>query len=91
MRVLRSSWSVVVLCNYGVATVSGIDKILGFVCRILSILQGSFAKETYNFIDPADQSHPIWENKTARRRELYRNLRGCYFPYGNDDSRAIGV
>ena len=35
-------------CNHGVATVSRIDKIIGFLCRILSILQGSFAKKTYN-------------------------------------------
>jgi len=27
--------------------------------RISSLLQGSFAKETYNFIDPTNQSHPI--------------------------------
>jgi len=46
---------------YGVATVSRIDKITGLFCRILSLLQGSFAKETYNFIDPTHQSHPIEE------------------------------
>jgi len=28
-------------------------------CRILSLLQGSFAKETYSFIDLINQSHPI--------------------------------
>jgi len=28
-------------------------------CRILSLSQGSFAKETYNLIDPTNQSHPI--------------------------------
>ena len=33
---------------YGVATVSRIDKIIGLFCRILSLLWGSFAKETYN-------------------------------------------
>ena len=43
---------------YGVATVSKIDKITGLFCRISSLLQGSFAKETYNFIDPTNQSHP---------------------------------
>jgi len=45
--------------GYGVATVSMIDKIIGLFCRILSLLYGSFAKETYNFIDPTNQSHPI--------------------------------
>jgi len=44
---------------YGVATVSRIDKITYLFCRILSLLRGSFAKETYNFIDPTNQSHPI--------------------------------
>jgi len=44
---------------YGVAMVSRIDKIIGLFCRILSLLRGSFAKETYNFIDPTNQSHPI--------------------------------
>jgi len=44
--------------KYGVATVSRIDKIIGLFCRMLSLLEGSFAKETYNFIDPTDRSHP---------------------------------
>jgi len=44
---------------YGVATVSRIDKIIGFFCRIASLLLVSFAKETYNFIDPTNCSHPI--------------------------------
>ena len=45
--------------RYGVATVSRIDKIIGLFCRIASVFQGSFAKETYNFMDPTSQSHPI--------------------------------
>ena len=36
-----------------------IDKIIGLFCRIASLLEGSFAKETYNFIDPTNQRHPI--------------------------------
>ena len=44
---------------YRVASVSRIDKIIGLFCRILSLLWGSFAKETYNLIDPTNQSHPI--------------------------------
>ena len=46
-------------CWYGVATISRIDKIIGLFYRILSLLQGFFAKVTNNFIDPTDQSHPI--------------------------------
>ena len=45
--------------GYGVAMVSRIDKIISLFCRIASLLQGSFAKETCNFIDPTNQSHPI--------------------------------
>jgi len=44
---------------YGVATVSTIDKMIGLFCRIASLLQVSFAKETFNFIDPTNCSHPI--------------------------------
>ena len=32
-------------------------KIIGIFSRISSLLQGSFAKETYDFIDPANRSH----------------------------------
>ena len=46
------------LRGYGVATVSRIDSITGLFCRMLSFLQGSFAKKTYNLIDPTIQSHP---------------------------------
>ena len=45
--------------SYGVATVSRIDQIIGLFCRILSLLSGSFAKETCNSIDPTNQRHPI--------------------------------
>ena len=39
--------------------VSRIDKIKGLFCRIASLLKVSFAKETYNLIDPTNCSHPI--------------------------------
>ena len=32
---------------------------ISLFCRIASLLQGSFAKETYNLIDPTNRSHPI--------------------------------
>jgi len=37
--------------DYGVATISRLLKIIGLFCRIWSLLQGSFAKGTYNFED----------------------------------------
>ena len=39
-----------------------VNKIIGLFCkRALSKRQYS-AKETYNFIDPTDRSHPIYKN-----------------------------
>jgi len=32
---------------------------IGLFCRISSLLQGSFAKETYHFKEPTNRSHPI--------------------------------
>jgi len=43
----------------GVVTVSKVDKMIGLFCRILSLLYGSFAKESYNCIDRTNISHPI--------------------------------
>ena len=45
--------------SYGVATISRLLKIIGLFCRILSLLSGSFAKETCNFKGPTNRSHPI--------------------------------
>jgi len=45
--------------HYGVATISRLLKIIGLFCRTQSLLQGSFAKETYNCIDSTNRSHPI--------------------------------
>jgi len=42
-----------------VATISRLLKIAGLFCRISSILWGSSAKETYNFKEPTNSSHPI--------------------------------
>ena len=47
--------------RYGVATISRLLKITGLFCRILSLVQGSFAKETYNFKEPTNRSHPVPE------------------------------
>ena len=46
---------------YGVASISRLLKIIGLFCRIQSLLQGSFAKETCNFNEPTNRSHPITE------------------------------
>jgi len=44
---------------YGVATMSRRLKITGLFCRISSLFWGSFAKETHNFKEPTNRSHPI--------------------------------
>ena len=51
-------------------TVSRIDKIIGLFCRISSLVWASFAKETYNLIDPASQSHPIGDIDTQRKTHI---------------------
>jgi len=43
----------------GVAMISRLLKIIGLFCRIKSLLRGSFSKETYNFEEPTNRSHPI--------------------------------
>ena len=45
--------------QYGVATINRLLKIIGLFCRIYSLLQGSFAKETYTFKEHTNHSHPI--------------------------------
>ena len=45
--------------RYGVASVSRIDKIIGLFCKRALQKRRYSAKETYNFIDPTDRSHPI--------------------------------
>jgi len=45
--------------TYGVASVSRIDKITGLFCQTALSKRRYSAKETYNFIDPTDRSHPI--------------------------------
>jgi len=44
---------------YGVVTVSRLLKSIGLFCRISSLLQGSFAKETYNLKESTTCSHPV--------------------------------
>ena len=51
----------------GVATTSRLLKIIDLFCRILSLLQGSFAKETYHFKESTNRSHSISPNMTNTR------------------------
>jgi len=40
-------------------TISRLIKIIGLFAKYRSLLQGSFAKETYHFKEPTNRSHPI--------------------------------
>jgi len=48
-----------ILHSSGVALVSRIDKIMSLFCKRALQKRRYSAKETYNFIDPTDRSHPI--------------------------------
>jgi len=74
--------------TYGVATISRLLKIIGFFCRISSLLQGSFAKETYHFREPTNRSHPIrlvaahaWHYSLSYMVYCQRCTRGEYSGY----------
>jgi len=45
--------------TYEVATISRLLKIIGLLCRISSLLWGSFAKRTCNFKEPTTRSQPL--------------------------------
>ena len=69
----------VYLCIWG-GTISGIDKIVCLFCRKLSLLQVSFAKETYNLIDPINRSLPIRLQRCFHHALVaagWRRLIGC--------------
>jgi len=50
--------------HYCVASVGRIDKITGLFCKRALQKRHFPAKETFNFIDPADRSHPMWASRT---------------------------
>ena len=59
--------------DYGVDKISRLLKIICLFCRVQSFLQGSFAKETYNFEEPPNHSHPIC--KTGTEHAFFRIYR----------------
>ena len=66
--------------HYGVALVSRIDQIIGLFCKRGLEKRRYSAKETYNFIDPTDRSHPIDTQgmQHARRTRLTHMAESCY-------------
>ena len=61
------------LAYHGVATISRLLKIIRLFCRISSLLQSSFAKETYNLKEPTNRGHPmiVYVHTTTRRSSVY--------------------
>ena len=50
---------------YGVASISRFLKVVGLFCRIQSLLQGSFAKETGNCKEATNRRHSIHSAQTS--------------------------
>ena len=44
---------------FGVASLSRIDQMIGLFCKRALEMRQDSAKETYDFIDPTDRSHPM--------------------------------
>ena len=77
-------------CRYGVATISRLLKITGLFCRIQSLLQGSFAKETCNFKEPTNRSHPTSPKKcrmSPRHHPINDSLCGIWWIYFEQSAR----
>jgi len=49
--------------HYGVATISRLLKIIGLFCKRALLKMLYSAKETYNFKEPTNRSHPIGGTK----------------------------
>jgi len=45
--------------SYGVATISRLLQIIGLMCKRALLKRPYSAKETYDFKEPCDRSHPI--------------------------------
>ena len=64
--------------SYGAAMISR----LLFFCRIWSLWYGSFPKETYNFKEPTNRSHPMWYQCTGwGGMRIYTCVSVCIYIY----------
>ena len=80
--------------RYGVAMISRLLKLIGLLCRIQSLLQGSFAKETYNVKEPTNRSHPIivmsMRTNALQGGEDAQNALSCW-SFSAKEPRIIGL
>ena len=56
------------------ATISRLLKIIGLFCRILSLVWGSLAKETYNFKEPTNGSHTTSKIPRPAQHDIAMNI-----------------
>ena len=54
--------------SYGVATISRLLKIIGLFCKKDLQMRPIFSKETYNFKQPTNRSHPILNSLSHKER-----------------------
>ena len=61
--------------GYGVATISRLLQIIGLFCRIESLLEGSFVKESCNFKEPTKNRpllvEPFWRKNLLSKEERW--------------------
>jgi len=79
------------MTTHGVATISRLLKMIGLFCKRALLKRRYSAKETYNFKEPTNRSHPIADladfwGKTKKHFELqfatevaYESAVYCYF------------
>ena len=61
-------------CAYGVATVSRLLKIIGLSCKRALLNRRYAVKETYNFKEPTNRSHPIQTSQTHACTNCIHNV-----------------
>jgi len=64
----RKSFVHYLSCLYGVATISRLLQNIGLFCKRALPKRPIFSKETYNFKEPTNRSHPIPRPKRKRDR-----------------------
>ena len=77
------TYSYIHISTYGVALVSRIDKITGLFCKRALSKRLYFAKETCNFIDPTNRSHPI-------HLYVFGSVHSYIYIYWTNDASAMG-
>jgi len=58
-------------CGYGVATISRLLKIIGLFCKRALSKRRYSAKETNNFKEPTNRSHPIYFCRVAKTHRMH--------------------